>query len=107
MWGTLTLHYEKPVELRFIPTYVGNAMSKEKSVTVVTVHPHVCGERNGVVIKADLNPGSSPRMWGTRCQYVAGRRYWRFIPTYVGNAIGSADDSANWTVHPHVCGERD
>ena len=49
--------------------------------------------------------GSSPRMWGTRIPACFGSFFCRFIPTYVGNSQGVAEDFFGVAVHPHVCGE--
>ncbi len=46
MWGTLARIEDGAVTYRFIPTYVGNASINSREVIVVTVHPHVCGERS-------------------------------------------------------------
>ena len=48
--------------------------------------------------------GSSPRTWGTHFQPFC--VFFRFIPTYMGNASFSVTISPNASVHPHVHGER-
>ena len=106
MWGTQLIELSKRPGYWFIPTYVGNAITFFTVVLTSPVHPHVCGERNGVVIKADLNPGSSPRMWGTPVSGSLLLGEYRFIPTYVGNAGTHLKTINASAVHPHVCGER-
>ena len=50
--------------------------------------------------------GSSPRVWGTQIVKLDQEINARFIPTGVGNALGSAAAMASSAVHPHGCGER-
>ena len=50
MWGTHNHGSEVTIIYRFIPTYVGNAVIKLIIILVITVHPHVCGERFGSVL---------------------------------------------------------
>ena len=49
--------------------------------------------------------GSSPRLWGTHLTSFNSRLLIRFIPTPVGNSDDK--DRAQWLeeVHPHACGE--
>ena len=85
-WGT---HCCLPYSLRtgrFIPTPVGNALSRDDIPAVDAVHPHTRGER----------PGHGSR--------AASRR--RFIPTPVGNAPARRRPASHHAVHPHTRGER-
>ncbi len=70
------------------------------------VHPHACGERSGSIELADVDGGSSPRVWGTGRAETVERFIRRFIPTRVGNGIVAPRTGALATVHPHACGER-
>ena len=106
MWGTLAQTIFPPMDVRFIPTYVGNAALREHLATHVTVHPHVCGERYQLLLQHWTLDGSSPRMWGTREAIKGNTVLFRFIPTYVGNAIADNLYFVQHAVHPHVCGER-
>ena len=86
MWGTLAANNLRKYMSRFIPTDVGNAHKLAATVSLVTVHPHGCGERwIGWLIVA-LGVGSSPRMWGTPASTCVVSYCHRFIPTDVGNA---------------------
>ena len=70
---------------RFIPTVVGNSKAKKESGLPLSVHPHGRGEQGCTAILFNLEPGSSPRSWGTApngCQTLS---VFRFIPTVVGN----------------------
>ena len=49
--------------------------------------------------------GSSPRVWGTRCDIVSNICKPRFIPTRVGNTHWQLIAPGHTTVHPHACGE--
>ena len=46
MWGTLTSQTMRMDGQRFIPTYVGNTTPMKLPVSIITVHPHVCGEHS-------------------------------------------------------------
>jgi len=91
---------------RFIPTYMGNANENSVSSAESAVHPHVHGERAPKSSATSINPGSSPRTWGTHIRYNTGVRGGRFIPTYMGNASRTPSIRRCRTVHPHVHGER-
>ena len=86
VWGTRSVIMRRIVEGRFIPTGVGNAVTKDTSHKSISVHPHGCGERNPQALDLDPASGSSPRVWGT----LLAEGLWpcrpRFIPTGVGNA---------------------
>ena len=49
--------------------------------------------------------GSSPRVWGTLINNARPLRIRRFIPTGVGNTLGSSGPAQAGAVHPHGCGE--
>jgi hypothetical protein len=49
---------------------------------------------------------ASPRMWGTVGQFLLRHSKLRFIPTHVGNSIGSRSTGCGGAVHPHACGEQ-
>ena len=85
-WGTPPLHTPALSGVRFIPTYMGNALFRIPRFRNTTVHPHVHGER--VIGADDRYPvnGSSPRTWGTPESCRTPGSYIRFIPTYMGNA---------------------
>ncbi len=105
-WGTQGLGIEWPDLDRFIPTYMGNAGGPSLRRHSGPVHPHVHGERLRIVDRVVLGIGSSPRTWGTRIFGRIAPTWWRFIPTYMGNASRSRLRSSRSTVHPHVHGER-
>ena len=53
-----------------------------------------------------LRDGSSPRTWGTAAFRPGTARFWRFIPTYVGNRRNEKARTGRRAVHPHVRGEQ-
>ena len=106
MWGTRSNKGLTLDKIRFIPTYVGNAVSPVIRWQAVPVHPHVCGERATSEFEGEEQCGSSPRMWGTHIVNNLPYSIRRFIPTYVGNAAESRLADMLFPVHPHVCGER-
>ena len=46
LWGTQSLLFGQLMQLRFIPTLVGNAFYPTGCGAGLTVHPHACGERD-------------------------------------------------------------
>ena len=44
MWGTRLLHGGAVLDLRFIPTHVGNSGGRRGHAPPGSVHPHACGE---------------------------------------------------------------
>ncbi len=126
-WGTQGRGWFLPLLLRFIPTYMGNATAPRSGRWASTVHPHVHGERPLEALAVAEGIGSSPRTWGTHVGLRQPGELHRFIPTYMGNAsgvaeqvggdprfiptyMGNAQCAAQYhfktSVHPHVHGER-
>ncbi len=85
MWGTRRQLADGALNLRFIPTHVGNTGKPHLRLLRSPVHPHACGEHGIANSRHDGDSGSSPRMWGTRVE--------------AARALASA------AVHPHACGE--
>ena len=73
-------------ERRFIPACAGNARTSPRSRRGRPVHPRVCGERGHGRANAKHQPGSSPRVRGTRDRAEAHDAPVRFIPACAGNA---------------------
>ncbi len=105
-WGTRYFLRFATLYRRFIPTYMGNAIKSPDICSIRSVHPHVHGERFRYHYDRIPNVGSSPRTWGTPTNRNIDTILFRFIPTYMGNAIAHARKEARETVHPHVHGER-
>ena len=71
---------------RFIPAPAGNASRAPAWMCRFAVHPRACGERSSRIHETASEPGSSPRLRGTRRASRAAR--------------------VSFTVHPRACGER-
>ena len=65
LWGTRKRRRYSLVQVRFIPTAVGNAHSLLAQLACTAVHPHGCGERALEQAVLEGYDGSSPRLWGT------------------------------------------
>ena len=85
---------------------MGNGVNNRLVPSKHAVHPHACGERGILRRKSSCEYGSSPRLWGTVSSMKLIDRYYRFIPTPVGNGNMNICADVNLTVHPHACGER-
>ena len=103
-WGILQFLPNVPVNLRFIPTYVGHTIGR---------CTHLAGSH-----------GSSPHTWGIQNHighagngirfiptYVGHTALWgghnphpRFIPTYVGHTVTHLYRDTPSSVHPHIRG---
>ena len=105
-WGTRSRHTAGLEKRRFIPTGVGNAAPSISSVERPAVHPHGRGERIFPGLDRASPSGSSPRAWGTQRRHFIDGITARFIPTGVGNAIGTRLERMRSPVHPHGRGER-
>ena len=92
--------------LRFIPACAGNGRETARGSKRETVHPRVCGERDGHRLKSLRFTGSSPRVRGTALPRPTGMAHNRFIPACAGNGTTGRDPRAESPVHPRVCGER-
>jgi len=91
---------------RFIPTGVGNGLSKISGFCPNAVHPHGRGERGRSGYDRNRPDGSSPRAWGTGSFRLRVPRLLRFIPTGVGNGPERSSEARAISVHPHGRGER-
>ena len=84
-WGTQQMRRCGIPEFRIIPTYVGNTASLRAGCSDSPDHPHIRGEHAATLQCQDAYTGSSPHTWGTRVSRNHALKYWRIIPTYVGN----------------------
>ena len=105
VWGRRHEITPPPGPARFTPTCVGKALSCNSISTRTSVHPHVCGEGDGLAGAVAGNPGSPPRVWGRRLLEDRGVGVRRFTPTCLGKAVPVGENRSETTVHPHVCGE--
>ena len=65
LWGTVLIAKRLTSGVRFIPPPVGNGFLSFPLPSLLTVHPHACGERGFTAAEQPANRGSSPRLWGT------------------------------------------
>ena len=49
LWGTHVLHGGLAIDVRFIPTPVGNTFGHDQNIGLVAVHPHACGEHTSSI----------------------------------------------------------
>src|SRR3989344_6069128 len=84
-WGTHQLGFGVVLDLRFIPTRVGNTDPIYVSFASTPVHPHARGEHGTGATPAELADGSSPRAWGTLIVRGIQNEICRFSPTRGGN----------------------
>ena len=125
-WGTRESRCCSASRRRFIPTLVGNTLTRSVIWAITAVHPHARGEHvqraTGRYRRPAVHPhargehlmcsirsagtrGSSPRSWGTRPGRRKLMRPCRFIPTLVGNTTVPKPRLAWAAVHPHARGE--
>ena len=104
-WGILGNYASSVLQIRFIPTCVGNTSGYAGAYCHPSVHPHVRGEYVAPPFSGRHGAGSSPRAWGIPriVQFFAVLR--RFIPTCVGNTQCDRGTGHQTAVHPHVRGE--
>ncbi len=105
MRGTLLTHGENQIWIRFIPAHAGNTSKYQRLRLIPTVHPRACGEHAEKRGKSLPEPGSSPRMRGTRDYDEYDDYQLRFIPAHAGNTHHRRSPSCTSSVHPRACGE--
>ena len=125
-WETRMKRPTQQVQLRFIPTCVGNSRRITMPQGKGTVHPHmrgklVCwymificlfrfiptcvGNSCSYLPVDDIRSGSSPHAWETRMKRPTQQVQLRFIPTCVGNSRRITMPQGKGTVHPHMRGK--
>ena len=103
--GTPFTHQSVDLRRRFIPACAGNTRSRKFRRHCAPVHPRVCGEHGGLILRMGSGNGSSPRVRGTHPSgRIAGSPF-VFIPACAGNTKPSIAIAINGMVHPRVCGE--
>jgi len=104
-WGIQQSRWRCASKGRFIPTCVGNTVSKLSKSFFFLVHPHVRGEYVNFSARPSNVDGSSPRAWGIPLILFHTAASRRFIPTCVGNTQLTTTTIRREMVHPHVRGE--
>ena len=64
VWGKCRLKTRRPRLRRFTPTGVGKITLPFSGCSLVSVHPHGCGENTIFVYLTSVSAGSPPRVWG-------------------------------------------
>ena len=64
--GTHRMPWPNRAYFRFIPAGAGNTPPVPSAAALLPVHPRGCGEHPCLLIEGDAQPGSSPRVRGTR-----------------------------------------
>ena len=103
--GTLSAPLRAVRRSRFIPACAGNSATGGVQPSANPVHPRVCGELDHGGGQSLGQPGSSPRVRGTRPMEYRQRPSCRFIPACAGNSLLPRVRIPFPTVHPRVCGE--
>src|SRR5665811_2140764 len=105
VWGPPVVMRPPALPPRFIPTRVGTTPRHVESPSVMTVHPHACGDHAVAHYASRATSGSSPRVWGPLVDSHVELAVERFIPTRVGTTtIWRICAGVTW-VHPHACGD--
>jgi len=90
---------------RFTPTRVGTASSSAQKMRPYSVHPHACGDCDGLPRPPKSGIGSPPRVWGLPIGRQPEPGWQRFTPTRVGTASAGHGRITIIPVHPHACGD--
>ena len=105
MRGTPNYDHIPYAQHGIIPAYAGNTFKAYPNRRATRDHPRVCGEHYKHRGSITPNPGSSPRMRGTRAVCDGESCRIRIIPAYAGNTgLVHVRHSGNGD-HPRVCGE--
>ena len=88
-----------------IPACAGNTTTRSPPSRAPRDHPRVCGEHHPRATIAEVDPGSSPRVRGTRLPPSVGRLRLGIIPACAGNTMTCNELPPGWRDHPRVCGE--
>ena len=103
--GTRAWCRSRRPDRRFIPAFAGNTSASATCLSIVTVHPRVCGEHECFCTNHCPHAGSSPRLRGTPDRGTGRGLRGRFIPAFAGNTCHGCHRSRPAAVHPRVCGE--
>ena len=88
VWGAFLASQQEFDANRSIPTHVGSIRTRLPPHASSTVHPHACGEHEGIKWNPSHNRGPSPRVWGASSRGRRGEGIERSIPTRVGSIFG-------------------
>src|SRR5262249_40099403 len=103
VWGRYQLSNAADGLARFTPTRVGTMWPCGCMSCSPPVHPHACGDDGRWAVRAKINIGSPPRVWGRWALGVKIEFPRRFTPTRVGTISVFTPAIAGSAVHPHAC----
>ena len=85
LWGARRQRLQASSRGRVIPTPVGSTRVPGTRCRADSSHPHACGEHLLLFAVREVNPESSPRLWGARGERSQAPPPVRVIPTPVGS----------------------
>ena len=103
--GTPLPVHRKRLSRRIIPASAGNTRDRNRLRRRISDHPRECGEHSVRLECRSLDPGSSPRVRGTRLSRRSVKDRTRIIPASAGNTARSSSVLNASTDHPRECGE--
>ena len=103
-WGSHPFVSKFNVLGRYIPTCVGQPDGTTEPAMRARVYPHLRGAAAASRFHSVLRLGISPPAWGSRVRSLGGRGYAGYIPTCVGQPMGSVGFWVLWGVYPHLRG---
>ena len=106
MWGQATIRKRKKTDTRIIPTRVGTSCKLTSTPQGIQDHPHACGDKQRAALRAPLEQGSSPRVWGQDMLLDFIQSSLRIIPTRVGTSQAYNRQTGQMRDHPHACGDK-
>ena len=87
-----------------IPACAGEPTTRCPTRRAPGVHPRVCGGAYGLDAEWSIDEGPSPRVRGSRVDYLLHAFCTGSIPACAGEPRGSCTHKRATRVHPRVCG---
>ena len=106
MWGQEASFLLPLYRPRIIPTRVGTSYLVLAYRRLSRDHPHACGDKTSLLLRAFTVQGSSPRVWGQDFFFIAVFIPCRIIPTRVGTSTDCFICGFDCQDHPHACGDK-
>ena len=103
--GTLEGEWDGGGRSGIIPACAGNTSRRTWTSCMTRDHPRVCGEHSARRYCRGKEWGSSPRVRGTRDDYLGQDEHQGIIPACAGNTATPMRHEASPRDHPRVCGE--
>ena len=103
-WGSPLYFLSALINLRYIPTCVGQPSVRSLVDTLEWVYPHLRGAACDRAVKQDGHGGISPPAWGSQRSRPGISPSPRYIPTCVGQPYSACCGKRGITVYPHLRG---